>query len=97
MYPDGGFERSIMRVLRAAWRGEAAQRAEFRDTRPASPGRAQGTPLKVAWRVKPSERTGRPEPLRAPAGIARTRDAANAEMHRESARAVMQAHHQGTL
>jgi len=94
MRPDGGFRRSIIRVLCAAWQRETDPSVQLQGPVPV---RAQGSPQKHDGRVKPPERARRPAPMRPPAGIARPRDTANAEMHRQSARAVMQAHHQGTL
>lgn len=60
-------------------------------------GQEQRAQMKAQWLVKPAKIAGLLERLRPLADIANRHDIADAELHRQSARAMVNAHYQGAL
>jgi hypothetical protein len=60
-------------------------------------GHEQRAQMKAQWLVKPGKIVGLLERMRPLADIANRHDIADAELHRRSARSIMDGHHQGVL
>lgn len=60
-------------------------------------GHEQRAQMKAQWLVKPDKTAGLLERMRPLADIANRHDIADAELHRQSARAILDAHQQGAL
>jgi hypothetical protein len=90
MRPARGLGRLIRQGVSAAWRRRRRARKPF-------PGRSRG-PAEDPLRPPPQAPVASGTAWRRPApGNASRPEAGETELHRESVRAVIRAHHQGTL